>query len=95
MYWVVYESNAQFSSRKTMGLKYVDEIQDLISKIELELNTEQSKNNKLFVYEIYDKSKFIRKQLRNKKYYKSKKSKMFNTEPIFKAENKKVVTSQS
>lgn len=85
MYWVVYESNSQFSSQKTMGLKYVDEIQEMISKVKLELKTEEGKYNKLIVYEVYNKPKFMRKQLRNKKYYKSRKSKFFNTKPLYKS----------
>ena len=32
MYWVVSESNSQFSSTKTMSLKYPEEINDLIAK---------------------------------------------------------------
>ncbi|MDH7911150.1 hypothetical protein [Winogradskyella sp. SYSU M77433] len=95
MYWVVYESNSQFSSGKTMGLKSVEEIEKMISKIELELKTEDGKNNKLFVYEVYDKSKFVRKQLRNRKYYQSKKSKHFNVSPLYSSEEKKIVVTQS
>ncbi|WP_299103327.1 hypothetical protein [uncultured Winogradskyella sp.] len=86
MYWVVYESNSQFSSQKTMGLKYVDEIQEMISKVKLELKTEDGKYNKLIVYEVYNKPMFMRRQLRNKKYYKSRKSKFFNTKPLYNLE---------
>jgi len=83
MYWVVYESNSQFSSVKTMGLKYADEIHDLISKIKLEVKSEIGKNNRLSVYEVYDQSEFMTKQLRNRKYYKKRESEFFNATPLF------------
>lgn len=89
LYWVVYESNSRFASNKTMGLKYIDEIDDLITKIKLELKSEVGKNNKLFVYEVYNRSKFMKKQLRNRKYYKSKKSKFFNVLPIYNSNDEK------
>ncbi|WP_299123898.1 hypothetical protein [uncultured Winogradskyella sp.] len=95
MYWVVYENNSQFSSGKTMGLKYIDEIQDLISKIELELKTKYGRYNKLKVYEVYDKSKFMQKQLKNRKYYKSKKSKFFNVSPIYNSKDLATYESKS
>ncbi|WP_299227333.1 hypothetical protein [uncultured Psychroserpens sp.] len=95
LYWVVYESNSPFSSNKTMGLKYFDEIQDLISKIKLELKSEVGQYNKLFVYEIYNRKKFMKRQLRNRKYYKSKKSKFFNVSPIYTSEEKEDIIKNS
>ena len=95
MYWVVYESNSQFSSRRTMALKFVDEIDFLIDRIELELKTEEGKYNKLLVFDIYNKPKFIKRQHRNKEYYKSKKSKLFNTKPIYKAERENLDTIEN
>ena len=83
LYWVVYESNTGFGSHKSMSLEYLDDIHDLIKKIKLELKSDIGKNNTLLVYEIYDRSKFMDKQLKNKKYYKSKKSKFFNVQPIY------------
>lgn len=87
MYWVVYESNSPFSSKKIMGLKYDTEIYDMISKIKLEVNTELGKNNKLLVYEIYDRKNFLRKQLNNHRYYKKKQSEFFNVSPIYTSED--------
>jgi len=86
LYWVVYESNSQFSSVKTMSLKYADEIYDLISKIELEVKSEIGKNNRLFVYEVYNQSEFMIEQLRNRKYYKKGKSEFFNVFPLYDSE---------
>ncbi|REG87258.1 hypothetical protein [Winogradskyella sediminis] len=94
MYWVVYESNTQFASHRNMGLKYADEIYDLINQIELEMKSEVAKANTLRVYEVFDKSEFMRKQLKNKNYHKRKSSKLFNVNPIYNSEDKrKSITS--
>ena len=82
-YWVVTESNSSFGSRKTMRLEYKDDIQKLISKAKLELKTAIGKNNKLLVYEIYNRSKFMTRQLRNPEYYKSETSTIFNVVPVY------------
>lgn len=87
LYWVVHESNSSFGSHKSMSLEYKDTVNRLISKNKLELKSEISKNNKLLIFEVYNKSKFMTKQLRNHHYYKSKKSKVFNVVPIYKSAN--------
>jgi len=89
MYWVVYESNSSFSSVKTMSLKYPEEINNLISKIKLEVNSGIGKNNKLFIYEVYNTAEFMSNQLRNCRYYKKEESKLFNVSPLYSFENKK------
>jgi hypothetical protein len=82
-YWVVSESNSSFGSSKTMRLEYKEDVEKLISKAKLELKTAIGKNNKLIVYEIYDRSKFMTKQLRNTEYYKSETSTVFNVVPVY------------
>lgn len=83
-YWVVSESNSNFGSSKTMRLEYEKDIAKLISKNRLELKSEIGKKNKLLVYAVYNKSKFMTKQLRNPIYYKSaEESIFFNTEPYY------------
>jgi len=89
MYWVVQETNSQFSSYKTMGLKFSSEIYNLIDQIELEMKSEVAKANTLRVYEVFDKSEFMRKQLKNKNYHKRKSSKLFNVNPIYNSEDKR------
>ncbi|WP_178983906.1 hypothetical protein [Winogradskyella helgolandensis] len=89
MYWVVYESKTQFASHRTMSLKYADEIYNLINQIELEINSKVGINNTLKVYEVFNKPKFMRKQLRNKDYYKRKRSEHFNVEPLYNSDEKK------
>ena len=87
MYWVVSETNSQFSSTKTMSLKYPEEINDLIAKIRLEAKSEVGRNNKLLVYEVYNTVEFMSKQLRNCKYYKKTESDYFNVIPLYSSED--------
>ncbi|MCB0382560.1 MAG: hypothetical protein KDD05_04470, partial [Psychroserpens sp.] len=86
-YWVVTESNSSFGSNRTMRLEYKEDIAKLIYKAKLELKSDIAKNNKLFIYEVYNKSKFMSKQLRNPDYYKSEESTLFNVEPIYESVN--------
>ena len=94
-YWVVSESNSNFGSSKTMRLEYKGDLDKLITKIKLELNSDVGKNNKLLVYEIYNRSKFMTKQLRNPGYYKSEASELFNVVPFYNSLNKKEKKSNS
>lgn len=89
-YWVVYESNSGSGSYRTMSLERKDEVENLISKNKLELGTKIGKNNKLVVYEVFNTSKFMRKQLRNPKYFSSSNSKVFNPEPYYASPNQNV-----
>ncbi len=83
-YWVVSESNSNFGATKSMKLEYKEEVVKLISKHQLELKSEVGKDNKLYVYAIYDKNKFMKKQFRNPDYYKTaESSETFNVEPFY------------
>lgn len=82
-YWVVSESNSSFGSNKSMRLEYKEDVAKLISKTKLELKSKNGKNNKLLVYEIYNRSKFMTEQLRNQEYYKTRNSKIFNVVPVY------------
>ena len=88
-YWVVYESVGGSGSYKTMSLERKDDVAKMISKNKLEINTKIGKNNKLVVYEVYNISKFMRKQLRDPNYFSSSKSKFFNVEPYYTSSNHK------
>jgi hypothetical protein len=66
-----------------MRLEYKDDIAKLISKHKLELKSNVGKNNKLIIYEVYNTSKFMPKQLRNPIYYKTEASTFFNVVPIY------------
>lgn len=83
VYWVVYESNTHLSSTKTMSLKYAEEINDLIYKIRIETKSKVGRHNKLLVYEVYNTSEFMRRQLIDGSYYKSTTSKFFNVTPLY------------
>lgn len=87
LYWVVHHSNSSFGSHKSMSLEYRDKVSHLISKNKLEMKSDIAKNNKLLIYEVYDRSQFMTKQLRNQHYYKSKNSKVFNVIPIYSSAN--------
>jgi hypothetical protein len=88
-YWVVSESNSNFGSNKSMKLEYKEDVAKLISKNKLELKSDIGKANKLLVYSVYNKSKFMNKQFRNPDYYKSaENSKFFNTEPFYTSDKK-------
>ena len=82
-YWVVSESNSGFGSSKSMRLEYKEDVAKLISKVKLELKSSVGKNNMLLVYELYNRSKFLTKQLRNPGYYQSETSELFNVVPIY------------
>lgn len=86
-YWVVSESNSNFGSNKSMRLEYKEDVDRLIAKTKIELKSDVGKNNKLLVYEIYNRSQFMTKQLRNPVYYKSEDSEFFNVVPIYASRN--------
>ena len=89
-YWVVSEINSNFGSSKSMKLEHKEDIAKLITKNKLELKSDIGKDNKLHIYSVYNKSKFMSKQFRNPEYYKStEKSKFFNTEPFYTSNNEK------
>ena len=82
--WVVIESNSNFGSTRSMKLEYINDVDKLISKNKLELKSNVGKDNKLAIYIIYDKSKFMSLQLKNSNYYKTvEQSQYFNTEPLY------------
>jgi hypothetical protein len=67
---------------------YKDEISDMIEKNKLELQSDIGKDNTLLIYAIYDKNKFMKKQFRNPKYYRTvRKSKFFNVVPYYSSFN--------
>lgn len=83
-FWVVYESNSNMGSRKSMKLLYKDEVLNLIQKNKYELESGVANDNVLTVYAIYNKNKFMNKQYRNPKFYKTiKKPKLFNPVPFY------------
>jgi len=85
--WVVIESNSNFGSTRSMKLEYINDVDKLISKNKLELKSNVGKDNKLAIYIIYDKSKFMSMQLKNSNYYKTvEQSQYFNIEPLYVSE---------
>ncbi|MEY8848023.1 hypothetical protein AB9K26_04370 [Psychroserpens sp. XS_ASV72] len=83
-FWVVSESNSNFGSNKSMRLEHKDDIAKLISKHKLEKKSKIGENNTLAIYEVYNTSEFMDKQMKNPDYYKyAENSSSFNEEPLF------------
>lgn len=82
-YWVVLENKSRFGSNKSMRLERKDAVDKIISKKQKEVKSGIGKNNVLHIYEIYNKSKFMTKQIRNPVYYKSESSELFNVVPVY------------
>lgn len=83
LYWVVYEKSTTSGTYKSMSMENEEEVSRMISLNKLELSTEIAKNNTLLVYEVYNTSQFMRKQLRNATYFKSSESDVFNVVPYY------------
>lgn len=86
-YWVVSEINTGSGSNKSMSLERKDVVNRLISKNKLEQKTKIAKYNKLTIYEVYNTSKFMRKQLRTPTYFKSSMSNVFNVIPYYSSDS--------
>lgn len=93
-FWVVSASNSNFGSNKSMRLEHKDDIAKLISKHKLERKSKIGKNNTLVIYEVYNTSEFMDKQLKNPDYYKyAENSTYFNDKPIFTTNNETIKNS--
>ncbi len=86
-FWVMYKVNTGYSSRKSMKLGNKEEVDQLISKNKLDQKTRSGKLNKLIVWEVYDKSKFLRQQIINPDYINSSNSNFFDVSPYYTSEN--------
>lgn len=86
-YWVALETNNGTSSYKTM--KLVNEViaDRLISKNKLETKTNNGKMNKLTIWEVYDKDRFMEAQVENPEYINSTSSELFNVVPYYTTSN--------
>lgn len=82
-YWVVIENKSKFGSNKSMRLENKNTVSKIISKKKQAIKTGFGKNNVLHIYAIYNKSKFMTKQMRNPVYYKSESSELFDVDPIY------------
>lgn len=82
-YWVVLENKSRFGSNKSMRLERKDQVQEIITKKQRDVKSGIGKNNILSIYEIYNKSQFMDKQMRNPIYYKSESSELFNVVPVY------------
>lgn len=82
-YWILLEVNTGNNSNKSM--KLVDEYaaKKMIKRNKLVSKSNFSKSNKLYVWEIYDTTKFIKNQTANPDYINSSSSEFFNVDPYY------------
>ena len=82
-FWIIQEVSNGNKSYKSM--KLVDEraVTKMISKNKLISETNYGKLNKLSVWEVYDTTKFVKKQTINPNYINSSSSDLFNVEPYY------------
>ena len=82
-YWVALEVNNGNNSYKSMKLLSESVVLKMISKNKLEAKTNFGRRNKLTVWEVYDTSKFMQKQVANPDYINVSASNLFNVEPYY------------
>lgn len=82
-YWIVLEVCNGSNSYKSMRLVNESVAEKMISKNKLESKTNYGKLNKLTVWEIYDSSKFMQKQVADPNYIYSTSSDFFNVAPYY------------
>jgi hypothetical protein len=82
-YWVKYNINNGSTSRRIMRLENQDAVEKLIKKHQLEIKTLKGKHNKLTIWEVYDRTKFIKEQVSNPNYINSSTSGFFNVIPYY------------
>ncbi|MBC2846440.1 hypothetical protein [Winogradskyella flava] len=82
-YWVVHEVNTGNNSHKSMKLLAESVTLKMISKNKLETKTNFGKLNKLTVWEVYNTTQFMQKQVANPEYINSSASDLFNVEPYY------------
>ncbi len=86
-FWVKYEINNGSTSRKSMRLVNQKAVDKLILKHKLEIKTLKGKHNELTIWEIYNRTAFIKKQVNNPNYINVSNSDFFNVSPYYTSEN--------
>lgn len=87
-YWVVTKVNNEIGSSKTMRLVDKESVDRMILKHKQELNSVSGKLNELTVWEVYDTSKFMERQVLNPDFFYSLSSELFNTTPYYSTHDK-------
>ncbi len=86
-YWTLTKVNTGNTSSKTMRLANQKSVDKMISNHKLEITTINAKRNELIIWEVYDKTKFIKQQVANPDYINSSVSNFFDVSPYYTSEN--------
>lgn len=87
-YWVVTKINNESGSSKTMKLVNQESADRMILQHKQELNSASGKLNELMVWEVYNTSKFMERQMLDSDFFYSLTSDLFNTTPYYSTRNK-------
>jgi len=86
-YWTLTKVNTGNTSSKTMRLANQKSVDKMISRHKIETKTINAKRNELIIWEVYDKTKFIKQQVANPNYINSSVSNFFDVSPYYTSEN--------
>ena len=86
-YWTLAIVNTGDTSSKTMRLANQQTVDQMITRHQLEIKTYNARRNKLIIWEVYDKTKFLEQQFINPEYINSSVSNYFDVSPYFTSEN--------
>ncbi|WP_299110965.1 hypothetical protein [uncultured Winogradskyella sp.] len=82
-FWISNIINSGTTSRKIMKMVNHNEADKIILKYKAEKKTKQGKLNQLTIWEIYDTTKFMERQVENPDYIFSRTSDFFDVTPYF------------
>ena len=85
-YWTITKINTESGSSKTMKLVDQATADRLIAKNKLEHSSASGKLNELLVWEVYDTSNFMQRQVSNSDFIYTSKSEFFNPSPYYSTE---------
>ena len=86
-YWVVYKINDGQSSQKIQQMGDQDDVDRMIRKIEIDMQTKSGRLNELIVWTVYDADKFTQHKRQNRKDYMNIPSESFKMEPYYEKVN--------
>ncbi|MFK7832823.1 MAG: hypothetical protein AB8B52_06085 [Winogradskyella sp.] len=82
-YWIVYKVNSGTGSEKIQKIADQNDVNRMISKIEIDMKTKTGRFNELIVWKVYDSSKFLEHKRKHKDDYIEITSESFQLEPYF------------
>ena len=82
-YWISFKINNESGSSRTMKLLNQESVDKLISRNKKEYNSISGNSNELIVWEVYDTTRFMEKQMSNPDFMYSSESDFFNSTPYY------------